>query len=498
MNRIIKKILVVEDNPDHITLTKEAIREGGIDCNFDIATSGTQCMELLRKNRDYDVILMDFSLPEMNGLQILQQINELGYDIPVVMVTGQGDERVAVEAMKRGAHDYLVKTQDFLVALPMVVEKTVEKHQLKMDKLKLQQEIKHSEEKYRKIIENANDIIFTTDFQGNISDINNKGEMLLGYSREEFLRMNISDLYPPKQSEIYLKNINEVKEGSPVNFSINLIPRAGENLIIDLNVTTIELRGKPLVLGIGRDITERTRMEEKIRLMDKLASLGEMSAGIAHEIRNPLSSIVTAVELLSQHQEAIEGHEREALLDVIKKESKRLNTILTDFLHFTKPRRPVLALENINDILCETFDMVRLDHKLVNRITIKKILDPNMLRIPLDRDQIKQVFLNIYLNAFQAMQQGGQLIVSSKCASDKVTVSIFDNGVGIAKEDLQWIFEPFHTKRKDGTGLGLSMASRIIEAHSGSIEVDSRVGEGTCFTIILPTENPQFDEERKG
>lgn len=498
MNSSIKQILLVEDNPDHITLTKEAIREGGIVCHFEVATSGPECLQFLKENKKYDVILMDFSLPEMNGLQILQKINELGYDIPVVMVTGQGDERVAVEAMKRGAHDYLVKTQDFLVALPMVVEKAIEKHQLKMDKVKLQQEIKRSEEKYRKIIENANDIIFTTDFQGNISDINTKGEILLGYTREQFLQMNISDLYSPSQSEVYLENINMVKEGIPVNFSINLIPREGEHLIIDLNVTTIELGGKPLILGIGRDITERTRLEEKIRLMDKLALLGEMSAGIAHEIRNPLSSIVTAVELLRQHQEVIEGHEREALLEVLKKESKRLNTILTDFLHFAKPRKPVLALENINDILCETFDMIRLDQKLVDRITIKKILDTNMVRVPLDRDQIKQVFLNIYLNAFQAMHQGGQLIVNSKLTSDKVIVNIFDNGVGIAQEDLQWIFEPFHTKRKEGTGLGLSVASRIIEAHLGTIEVDSRLGEGTCFTITLPITNPQFSQEKRG
>ncbi|MBI4595886.1 MAG: response regulator [Candidatus Tectomicrobia bacterium] len=496
MNKIIKQILLVEDNPDHIALSKEAIREGGIDCHFDVVNSGTECLELLKKNHLYDAILMDFSLPEMNGLQILKKINEYGYDIPVIMVTGQGDERVAVEAMKQGAYDYLQKTQDFLVALPLVLEKAIEKHQLKLDKIKLEHEIKRSEEKYRKIIENANDIIFITDFEGNILDINRKGEFLLGYDREQFLQMNISQFYPSDQNETYSEYIKGVKEGIPANFSLNLIPSSGENLIIDLNVTTIELAGRTLVLGIGRDITERAKMEEKIRLMDKLASLGEMSAGIAHEIRNPLSSIITAVDLLSPNQDSISSQEREALLDVVKKESKRLNTILTDFLQFAKPRKPVLTMENINEILCETFDMVRLDKKLTERITIKKILDPNMVRIPLDRDQIKQVFLNVYLNAFQAMPRSGQLLVTSKLQREKVIVNICDNGVGIPKEDLQWIFEPFHTRKKDGTGLGLPVASRIIEAHQGTLEVESRTGEGTCFIISLPTDNPGFNRDK--
>ncbi len=252
------------------------------------------------------------------------------------------------------------------------------------------------------------------------------------------------------------------------------------------------------VLELSQDITEKIRLEKRLVHSEKLASIGEIAASVAHEIRNPLGSIVTALTLLHSpsHSGGTET-EKDKLLDVIKKETKRLNAMLTDFLNFAKPKEPALSPNNINDIIGDTLNILKHSSLLKDGISVKKKLQKDMIKIPLDYDQIKQVIWNITLNAVQAVNGNGELIIVSKHIQSResknngfIQVSISDNGCGIPQDKLNKIFEPFYTTKEGGTGLGLSIANRIVEGHGGHIEIESKNGSGTAFIINLPYPSP--------
>lgn len=228
-------------------------------------------------------------------------------------------------------------------------------------------------------------------------------------------------------------------------------------------------------------------LREKERLLvrsERLASIGEFAAGLAHEIRNPLGSVVTAVNLLSFGN--VSAQEEAALKGVVKKETERLNRILGDFLIFARPLPPKMAHADLNEILKETLEMAKRNDLFSGDISVNLDLDEEMKPLKLDPDQMRQVFWNIYINSIHAMKDGGNLTLVSRVTDDRAVVSVIDTGHGMEEEDMEKIFEPFYTTKEDGTGLGLAIVSRIIEAHGGRISVESRVGEGTTFMIEIP------------
>lgn len=239
-------------------------------------------------------------------------------------------------------------------------------------------------------------------------------------------------------------------------------------------------------LELVQDVTEKRRLENELVKAEKMAEVGEIAAGVAHEIRNPLGSIITALHLLSSENGVNTEDERSALVSVLKTESSRLSKILTDFLNFARPREPKITMNNVNLLIEEVLHLSDFGDTFKNGVNIKKDLDPEMSVIPIDGDQIKQVLWNIVLNGIQAMKNGGELKIESKLYEKDVQISIADNGTGISEEELEKIFVPFYTDKKGGTGLGLSIAQRIVSSHKGDIEVDSSINGGTRFTITLP------------
>ncbi|MGQ9632017.1 MAG: ATP-binding protein [bacterium] len=234
-----------------------------------------------------------------------------------------------------------------------------------------------------------------------------------------------------------------------------------------------------------KDITEQRRLREKLAQAERFSAIGQLSASIAHEIRNPLGSIVTAANLLSS-KGVEDNKDRDALLEVIKKESGRLNGILTNFLAFAKPPKLDPKPNDINLVVEEVLELLGGDESLARNIPIRRELDRRIPLVPFDRDKIKQVVWNVILNGIQAMPRGGELAISSTLVGDHIELRIRDSGEGIPEENIPKIFQPFFTTKRNGTGLGLSIANRIVEAHSGSMGVESRVGGGTAFSIRLP------------
>ncbi len=224
---------------------------------------------------------------------------------------------------------------------------------------------------------------------------------------------------------------------------------------------------------------------EQLRRADRLAALGKLSAGIAHEIRNPLASVKGSVEILQSVIPA--GHPKREFVEIIREEADRLNRIVTEFLKFARPPEPRTEPVLLNDLLRSTLLLLQ---KEIDRCGIRPEveLDPELPALRLDPDQIRQVLLNILINAIQAMPAGGRLGVRSRWepAPGEAVIEVEDTGPGVPEADLEQIFDPFYSTKPDGSGLGLSISYQLIERHGGRILAENRAAGGLRLTVRLP------------
>jgi two-component system sensor histidine kinase HydH len=236
-----------------------------------------------------------------------------------------------------------------------------------------------------------------------------------------------------------------------------------------------------------RKLREQTdvlfQTEEQLRRADRLSALGELSAGMAHEIRNPLGSIKGAVEILKDDYSPDEA--KYEFIGILLKETDRLNRIVQEFLGFARPKLPEFQQADVNEAIESVLTLTAQEARKAG-VTVEKRLDSSIGKRSLDAGMLKQAFLNLILNAVQAMPEGGTLTVESALVGRTIVVKISDTGIGIPEENRKKLFSPFFTTKKNGTGLGLAITYRIIENHRGSIDVASEPGKGTTFTVRIP------------
>jgi signal transduction histidine kinase len=244
--------------------------------------------------------------------------------------------------------------------------------------------------------------------------------------------------------------------------------------------------GQVFLLELVADVTERERLRARLSDAERLAAAGELAAGVAHEIRNPLSAIVSAATLLDGDAR-LDAEDRGTVSQAIKKEARRLNGILSDFLTFARPRPPRRTPGDIRDVVDHVVRLVRDDHARAAHVVTEVHVSPELRPFAFDADQMTQVLLNLALNAVEAMGGRGTLALGVAPAGGAVLITVRDTGRGIAPEDQRRIFEPFYSRKPGGSGLGLAIVRRIVAAHGGQVAVESRPGSGTCFTIELPT-----------
>ena len=255
-------------------------------------------------------------------------------------------------------------------------------------------------------------------------------------------------------------------------------------------------------LHILRDITERKRLEARLqeyslhleakireqaeRLMrqERLALLGEISAGLAHEIRTPLGAIITGVKLLQKGQQPEE--ERNLVFELLIRETTRLNTKVSEFLAYARPRSPQLSPVPVASLLGEVLSLVAADENLAGKARLESLADPLAPAWPMDKDLMKEALHNLCINALQALQGNGSLRLESRLVEGNLEMLVKDDGPGIPVQEIQNIFKPFYTLRSGGTGLGLSICREIVESHGGRVSVTSIPGHGTTFRILLP------------
>lgn len=245
------------------------------------------------------------------------------------------------------------------------------------------------------------------------------------------------------------------------------------------------LDGEPFgITIIFQDLTERKRLERQLQLRDRMAAVGELSAGIAHEIRNPLAAIAGSVQVLGKGSNLSESERR--LLSIVLRESERLDRTIGDFLKFVRPMQPTFESFDLASGLEETLDLLRNSPELSESHRIELRIEGPRATVEADPNQIRQVFWNLARNAIQAMPSGGRLLVRAWRERTRYCVAFSDQGVGMSQEQRDRMFSPFHTSRATGTGLGMAISYRIVQEHGGSIVVDPAEASGTTVTIRLP------------
>lgn len=340
-------------------------------------------------------------------------------------------------------------------------------------------EIQATKQYLENLLENANDFIWTLDLDGRITYVNRKFTEL-GYEKGELLGRPASTLIPALHDE-------RAAGSGEGTFELQLRDKAGGTrlVVVTASLLTDDAGGVIGTLGLAKDITERRELEQRLRRSEKLASIGEMAGAVAHEIRNPLSSIYTAVNLLSLSPGSSVGEEQMALFRSIREESRRLNRILTDFLRFARPRSPLFQPHDLNILVEEVLETLRHDESARGKV-ITKALAPRLSPVRADADQMKQVLWNVVLNSLQAVGKAGVVAVTTALEDGRAKIRVNDNGPGIPPDALARLFEPFSSTKRDGVGLGLAIAHRIVEAHGGRIEVESNGDGGTAVEISLP------------
>jgi two-component system, NtrC family, sensor histidine kinase HydH len=243
--------------------------------------------------------------------------------------------------------------------------------------------------------------------------------------------------------------------------------------------------GQIFLLELVADITEQEQLRARLLAIERLAAVGEVAAGLAHEIRNPLAAILNAVTLLEQ-EETLTADERASILEAVKTEARRLNTTLSDFLVFARPRELKRQLGEIRQVVEHVASLLQEDRTRPGGVQVEMQIDSTIPPLAFDPDQLTQVLWNITLNGLEAMAGHGRLALSLGRQNGEVLITIADTGRGIPPEERWRIFQPFYSKKPGGTGLGLAIAQRIVSAHGGRIDVDSIPGQGSRFTISLP------------
>jgi two-component system, NtrC family, sensor kinase len=347
-----------------------------------------------------------------------------------------------------------------------------------------------SEEKYRRVFENSKDMLFLCDGSGIILDMNPTGVEMLGFeSQEELLGRNLfKEFFQDPVGAGKVKRALEEKEFLK-DAELHFRTREGKDQMVLFSGSLIRGEGGQPVgfAGIVKDITSRRAMELQLMQADKLASLGQLSAGIAHEINNPLGLVLGYTRLILKDT-APEAQSYEDL-KVIEKHALNCKKIVENLLKFSRATSTTKARTDLNHLLQEVVAVV--EHKFnIEKVQIGISLAPDLPLTMADRDKMNQVFMNILMNARQAIEGAGTISIASRWDPVKrlIYLSFDDTGSGIPPEILSKIFDPFFTTKPIGmgTGLGLAVSYGIIKDHEGEIRVESRPGEGVRFTVVLP------------
>jgi two-component system, cell cycle sensor histidine kinase and response regulator CckA len=497
------RTLIVEDSEDDLLLLLRELRRGGYTPDYVRVETAAQ-MQAALESQTWDIVIADYTLPRFSAPEALELLQSQQLGLPFIIVSGTIGEEAAVAAMRAGAHDYLLK--DNLVRLVPAVERELREAQERQKRLDAEQALQESEERFRQLAENITESVFW------MSDPTALKMLYVSPAYERIWGRTCESLYANFMEWIEAIHPDDRERVRANFFDRSLLGNYDEEYRIirpDESIRWIRDRGFPIknqigvayrVVGIAEDITNRKLTEAALRRTERLESLGTLTSGIAHDLNNVLTPIMGIVQLLPLKVVNIDESTQQ-LLQILHDSTRRGADLVKQILSFTRGVESKPTNIQVSDLLLEI-------QKIINQAFPKNIelsmdLPQNVWSISADPSMLHQVFMNLCVNARDAMSDGGTLSITvENFAIDAnyaqmnldahvgayVVVTIADTGTGIAPEILDRIFDPFFTTKDigKGTGLGLSTVIGIVKSHHGFIDVYSEVAKGTRFKVYLP------------
>jgi PAS domain S-box-containing protein len=497
MNRRLRTLLV-DDGDQTEQLVLQQLRRGGYDADVTRAATAEDMRAALVRS-SWDLVIADHKTPGFGGLDALRVLQSTGRDVPFIIVSSQITEARAIELMRAGAHDYLMKDQ--LARFLPVVERELREAQIRRERHRTEEALRASEQRYRELFENAYDMVFTVDLDGRFTSINRAAEAITGYSREEALTMRIDDVLAPEDAPM-VERVRLRPELAAVSRELlhaTVIGRDGRRIPIEVSWRLIVRSGRTNgIEGIARDMTERRRLEDQLRQAQKMEAVGRLAGGIAHDFNNLLMTVAGYSEVLLERLDAEDA--LRATAEEIHATAARAVALTRQLLAFSRNQvlRPTVL--ELNGVVGEIERMLR--RLIGEHIDLTTDLTAGEAPVKADRSQIEQVLMNLVVNARDAMPGGGRLRIAtspvevppasayfpSAPPGTYVQLEVQDSGCGMDAQTQSHIFEPFFTTKEAGrgTGLGLSTAYGIVTQSGGFIAVESEPGAGSTFRVLLP------------
>jgi PAS domain S-box-containing protein len=485
--RSVIAVLVVDDDRDHVDLVRRSLRRHDPRLEVHHVRDGDACLGALARDR-YALVLLDYRLPRMTGLDVLDRIRALGVQVPVVMATGQGDERVAVEAMKAGAADYVIKTSGYFATLPTVIEKALKQAALAAENTRLNAEAQRQQERLRQVFDSTSDAIVLVDGAGRVLTANGRAGAWLGVDPGAAIGRSLFDLASGSDSD-------PKREAQRRALSAAL-HRPGESSEGDLTVgaepRVLHWVAQPTTAPGGEsgftltfhDVTE----EREISRMKS-----EFISFVAHQLRTPLSGIKWMLEL--SRQEADVSSSALSYIEDAALSAERLITMVNDLLDVSRLESGNLTLDlqptRIDEMAREVVgEMQATIAEYGHRVTLTA--GDDLPAVMVDRPLFRQVIVNLVSNAVKYTPPGGDIAIRAVPTRTGLRLEVQDTGIGIPRDAQARLGEKFYradnalTLETDGTGLGLYLARLVTRLFDGEIAWTSEEGVGTTFVVTLP------------
>lgn len=474
-NNLEKRILIVDDDEEDFFITAEYIRDiHSRSFKVEWSYNYNDALQKLIANQ-CDLCFVDYRLGIKTGMDLLSEAISMGCETPIVLLTGKGTKEIDVKAMESGAYDYLVKGD-------LTTEKLERCIRYALERAASIQALRANERKFRSIFEKSKDIVFVTTNDFIITDINYAATELLEYEIDELLHNDLFTIFKNQGDRRYFKDMLS-ETGEVFEYETDLGSKTGEikNCIISASIE-VNNEGERYVQGIIHDNTSRKKAEKSALQTEKLAATGRLVQTLAHEVRNPLNNINLSVEQLVQLQ--TENSDLELYVDIVRRNSKRISDLIEELLHSSRLSSK-MSLERLSlQTVMDSAISAAIDRMTLKRIRLQLSYPKQDCRAMLDAEKIQLAFLNIIINAIEAMEEGsGVLSISIRCKEEEHAVEISDNGSGISEDNMQRLFEPYFTSKRNGMGLGLAATLNILQSHNALIDVKSELGAGTTFTI---------------
>jgi PAS domain S-box-containing protein len=474
------RILLVEDNEALAQNLAEVFGDEG----HEVLLAADGAAALRTAAGGFDLAMIDVRLPDGPGTALLPRLKAASPGAEVIVTTGNADLESAIAAVKGGAFSYLTKPVS-VDELLLTASRALERVQLRRHARELQQALEASERKHRDIIEGVQAMIIALDRDLRLRFVNQAVETITGWTRDELLgREHFETFSPPDERESRRVLARQAFQGRISDYEVNFVCRDGSIRRVQMRWSR-QQGGQDLIYGMGLDVTRQRDLERKARVSEKLAAVGTLAAGLAHEIRNPLNAAGLQLALLSRRIGKLPDGERPTLenpLQLVRTELSRLDGLLGDFLAFARPRdyarfpvelsalvRGVVALEQVAAQEAGR----RLEVEAADHVTVAG-----------DADALQQVLVNLIHNALDAAR--GRVRVRTARKNGRAVITIADDGPGLPADLLPRLFEPFFTTKSKGTGLGLAIVHTIVTSHGGEVTLEPGAAGGAVARVALP------------